>query len=124
MVRLDDIPKKEFFKAPDGYFDGLPSRIQSRIVEKPRTGPVVAKFAFRYALPVVLVAAGWLFYRTGHPDAEAILASVETEELIGYLQDTGMTTEEMLEDIELTPEEVDALENEVYDLTFEDMEIN
>lgn len=31
MKRLNDIPKKDPFKAPDGYFDTLPDQVRDRI---------------------------------------------------------------------------------------------
>jgi hypothetical protein len=31
MKRISDIPKKENFKAPDGYFDELPDKLRTRI---------------------------------------------------------------------------------------------
>ena len=31
MKKLEDIPKKEIFDVPDGYFEKLPGKIQARI---------------------------------------------------------------------------------------------
>ncbi len=118
MSRLDDIPKKDFFQVPDGYFEKLPSDIQMRVAPKRRS--FVAIRVLRYALPVVLIAVALFLYRSGTPtSAEEILASVDPLELIDYLQETGMSTDEILEAVELTPEEVDALEKEVYVDTYD-----
>lgn len=114
MSRLDDIPKKNFFQVPEDYFQRLPSEIQMRVASRRRSP--VRIIMLRYALPVVLLAAAVVFfYRPGTgTNAEAILASVDPVELIEYLHDTGMSTDEILENVELTPEELDALEDEVY----------
>jgi hypothetical protein len=68
----------------------------------------------KYALPIVLAIALVLFYRSSNPNAETILATVETEELILYLQESGMTTEELLDNVEFTADELEAIENEIY----------
>jgi hypothetical protein len=117
MANLDDIPKKTFFTTPENYFDKLPGRIQSRITEADtgaRRNRVVT-YALQYALPIIVVFALVLFYRSSNPDAETILATVDTEELIIYLQESGMTTEELLDNVEFTQEELEAIENEIYD---------
>src|SRR5690554_6608152 len=124
MRRLEDIPKKPFFTVPPDYFEKLPARIQSRIAEKQRLPvySVAGRFALRYALPVLLIVAAVVLYRGSNPDPANILASVETDRLVVYLDDTGMTTEEMIEALELSPEEIEAFEAEVYALTFGDVD--
>lgn len=124
MGKLEDIPKKQFFHVPDGYFDRLPAQIQSRI-ETPkrdaRSNPVF-RYALQYALPMLLVAAVLFYYSSTGPDPESILASVETADLINYLQEAGLTTEDVLENIDFNAQELEAIENEVYELNFQNMD--
>src|SRR5688500_3422245 len=119
MAILDDIPKKEFFTTPPGYFEKLPAAIQSRIQKgpEPRSFPVV-KYSLQYALPLILIIAVVFFYQRSATDAETILASVDTEELIAYLQDIGLTTDEVLESFEFTTEDLQAIEDEIYEDSF------
>lgn len=120
MAIIDDIPKKEFFTTPPGYFEKLPAAIQSRIQKKapePRSFPVV-KYSLQYALALILIIAVVFFYQRSATDAETILASVDTEELIAYLQDTGLTTDEVLESFEFTTEDLQAIEDEIYEDSF------
>lgn len=119
MARLDDIPKKEFFTTPPGYFEKLPAAIQSRTQRAPerRSFPVV-KYSLQYALPLILILAALFFYRRTATDAETILASVDTEALIAYLQDTGLTTDDVLESFEFSTEDIQAIEDEIYDDSF------
>ena len=119
MSRLEDIPKKDFFRIPDGYFDKLPAKIQMRI-ETPRpqhTGQRAWRYALACALPLVVGVIIMFFSTRAQTDAEAILASVETSELILYLQESEITTEEMMESFEFSMDELEALENEAYDLS-------
>ncbi len=125
MARLEDIPKKQFFTTPEDYFDDLPGKIQARISQKQsvQTQRPLVRYALRYALPLVVIAASILYYNlTREVNPESILASVETEDIILYLQESGMTTEEVLESVEFTSQELDALEDEVYDMHFLDIE--
>jgi hypothetical protein len=118
MAKLEDIPKKQIFNVPDGYFDKLPSRIQSRVSDQrsARMQPVL-RYAMQYALPVLLVAAIlFYFYRPSNPEAASILASVETEDLIIFLQETDLTTDDVLENIEFSTTDLEAIEDEVYAL--------
>jgi len=122
MGQLENIPKKEFFRVPDGYFDKLPSKIQARIeTSKPdHAFQPALRLALLCAIPLVLVAASLFFYFGHRPDTESMLASVETADLIQYLQGSDMTTEEVLAIVDLSAEEVESFENEVYDLDVSD----
>jgi len=76
------------------------------------------KYSLQYALPLILIIAVVFFYQRSATDAETILASVDTEELIAYLQDIGLTTDEVLESFEFTTEDLQAIEDEIYEDSF------
>src|SRR5262245_47998646 len=114
MKRLDEIPKKSLFEAPEGYFERLPGRIQDRLSKPQAEGAEAAwgRLALRYALPVVILASAALFVLTREPagSPEEVIASLETEELVAYLQETDVNIEDLLESIPLDGAEVDVLE--------------
>lgn len=118
MKKLDDIPKKHPFTVPEGYFDRLPEIIQSRIAEKSevRETKPYFRYALQYALPVLILAVVAVFYLVPRSpqDVDSMLASVSTEELASYLEESEITTEELLDQMELDAERVDAIETEVY----------
>jgi hypothetical protein len=118
VKKLDEIPKNHPFEVPDGYFERLPGIIQSRItapspVEK-RT-PVL-RYALQFAVPVVLVLVAALYFLkpSQHADASTILASVSTEELFAYLEESEISTDDLLNEALLDAEGIEALESEVY----------
>jgi len=124
MKKLEELPKKDFLSAPDGYFDSLPGRIQARI-EKP--AQLVDKPAFlyslHYVLPVVaLIAVGVLWFTQPQElTAEKMLAAVETDELVTYLVEIDFSAyEELAEENELDEADANALEQAVYDLQWQD----
>lgn len=123
MTKLENIPKKTVFTVPDGYFEKLPARIQSRIpTEAVNTGfSTFFRYHLRYALLLVLVAAAVFYYYTpSRPDPEAILAKVETSDLILYIEETSVpASEELLEGMDVSTADLEAIENEVYDLGLE-----
>jgi hypothetical protein len=119
MSRLQDISRKDFFTVPDGYFDQLPANILRRIERSKLhyTLTPLLRPALIYALPPFIVAVVLLLTTRSRPDAEAMLSSVETADLIHYLQESKITTEEMLEAIDFSVADLEALENEAYDLS-------
>ena len=119
MKKLEDIPKKSIFEVPEGYFEKLPGVIQSRVSEinpgRERTSYLI--FSFRYALgAIVLVAASiftYQYYNTPPTDVESILASVDSQDLVEYLDSDEVSIEEILENIdtnEINPDELRTME--------------
>ena len=125
MKKLEDIPKNHPFKVPEGYFDKLPGVIQARITEKGevKEAKPYFRYALQYALPVIILAivAVIYFIPKGDQSVDTMLASVSTEELVAYLESSEITTEELLEEMTLDTESVEAIESEVY-FNFDDME--
>jgi hypothetical protein len=119
-MKLEDIPKKGVFKVPDGYFDELPSQIQTRIEQaKPvREQSFFYRYKLHYALLAVafLAVAIFLFTpKSSSADAETLLAAVSTEDLISYLNESEITTDEVFNHIDFDDTDVDEIETEVYD---------
>ncbi len=134
MKKLEEIPKKAVFEVPEGYFEKLPSRIAARI-EAERTAASTGWWpefgwapALRLALPVVIVAAIAIFlYRLGpsSSEPEQILASVSTEALYEFLEESDLTTDELIETIDAEGFDIEALEEEAYpeiDLSDDELE--
>lgn len=129
MKKLDDIPKKNVFNVPEGYFDKLPTKIQSRISEQqPAERPVFWMRTLRLATPVLLVLliAGifWFNQQGRSSDAVKLLSAVDTSELISYLNDTDLLTDELLEDFPLDEEDVTNIESAVYQYDIDESDIN
>jgi len=117
MKRLEEIPKKTLFEVPDGYFDQLPNAIQARVSthhpEAAWTG--YGRLAVRFALPVVVAAAVVYFLTDRSPQStEELLASIETEQLVAYLQESEISTDDLLEYAPLEDEEVQAIEEDAF----------
>jgi len=128
MKKLEDIPKNNIYDVPEGYFDKLPSIIQSRIAEKESVHKPFFSYSLRYAIPVLMlaiVAVVWVWSnRKDTMNAEQLLASVDTSSLVAYLEETDVTTDELLESFSLSAEEVTAIESDVYDMDVDQNELN
>ncbi|MEX1240820.1 MAG: hypothetical protein WEB30_13935 [Cyclobacteriaceae bacterium] len=124
MGKLEDIPKKQIFSVPEDYFDKLPAEVQSRIPATPvdTPGRPVFRYALQYALPLIVIATILFFYIRPEADATSILATVDAEDLINYLHDSPMTTEDILENVDFYTGDLEAIENEVYDLELRDLD--
>jgi hypothetical protein len=121
-MKLEDIPKKEIFNAPEGYFDALPGVVQARVAKQARATRSVWYYSVRYALPsVLLLMIGSVWYARQQPSAQDILAGVATEELVSYLEETEtFSTEELLDTDLLDAADAQAIEQKVYDLELSD----
>lgn len=122
MGKLDDIPKRNIFDAPEGYFDELPAKIQSRITGRSPHTSGVYRYVWKPALPLLLiiVLAVYYFSKPSIADAESILATVQTSELVQYLDESELHTEDFLESLEYNIEDLEEIENEVYDYDLDD----
>lgn len=130
MKKLDDIPKKHHFNVPDDYFDQLPGRIQARVQgQQKQTTRAMAGFT-RYALAMLVVAAlafVWLWSdpdTTGSESPEAILASLETTDLVAYLNEGDITTDELLDDVQFSNNDAAQIEDAVFSLELNDSDLN
>jgi hypothetical protein len=121
MKRLEDIPKKNVFEVPEGYFSRLPGIIQSRIsVSRPSPFGVPSwRTALRYAIPVTLLMVAGIFWY--NPDrfsskvnVQFELASMRTDQLAAYVEDNELTTEDLVETVTWSPQDLSDLENAVY----------
>lgn len=115
MKRLDEIPKKTLFEVPDGYFEKLPGRIQERVSTPERSLRSLegwGKLTLRYALPVTILGAVALFVLNNRPDLspEQVIASIDSDQLVAYLQDSELNTDDLLESVNLDADEVMNLE--------------
>ena len=130
-MKLEEINKKNIYKVPDQYFDQLPMRIQSRVdAQKPVNRFTFSwNFAAKIAVPAMVLL---LFYfgidnsNTGQ-STEQLLAMVDTEDIIAYLETTDITTDEILEQIDLSTIELDFADEESMmqdiEMDVEDMDI-
>ena len=114
MKRLEDIPKKQSFKVPDGYFEDLPMRIQARIQATEKKTSWIPNFSlsFKFAIPVLLVGIISLIVWTNLSkpiDSLANLDTVPTEQLLAYLESDDITTDEILENVTFTNATINSL---------------
>lgn len=120
MKKLEDIPKKNIYNVPEGYFETLPGIIQSRVAATPTwTGTVSPYTRFiRYSIPALFVIIAALIFLTNQPDEpggpEEILSGITTEALENYLEEEWAGPMELIEDIELTDDDLNNIENIVY----------
>jgi hypothetical protein len=71
-------------------------------------------------LAFFVVGVMWLFRPAPANDVDSLLASVETEQLVAYLNASDLTTEDVLEEVDFSLDDIDDIETEVYQLQLED----
>jgi hypothetical protein len=126
MKKLENIPKKNIYQVPDGYFDKLPGIIQARVTSEHSKKEFVFSWisTLKYALPALLIGVAGLFWynqTSNQPqDADSILATIETEALVAYINTSDISTDELLDAFSLDAEEVANIENEVYGTLYDE----
>lgn len=127
MKKLEDIPKKNIFEVPDGYFEKLPAIIQSRIAGNETRSIPSFGFTLRFGVPMLMAIAVaaifWLNRLSQDVSAESILASVETEALVAYLKESDITTDELLDIVELDAEDAGQIEESVYEFQVDESDL-
>lgn len=127
MKTIEDIPKKDFLQAPDGYFDSLPNKINTRIhANKPTKKEVFYKYSLGYALPsfLLLVLAYALFVYDPIDKPEAILAQITTEELSSYLlENDDLSFDEFIAEIGPSLEDATLIEEAIYNQQWSDQNL-
>jgi hypothetical protein len=116
-MNLEEFEKKNIYKVPDKYFDRLPSKIQARVhdEQKPTAWQWNWNLLWKAAIPAVAVLLVVLYVGQGtmesHTDVDRMLAEVSTDDLIAYVQQMDITTEEIIEVIDFTDIELGFLED-------------
>ena len=129
-MKLEEIKKKNIYTVPDKYFDQLPSRIQSRVnVKRPVLGIKLSwSLALKVATPAIAIIV-FLFYfginNNNNLSAEDLIAQVSTEDLIAYLETTDITTDEIIEELDLTNIDLDFYDDGpiMQDMEMDDLEL-
>lgn len=123
MNKLDEIPKKNAFEAPEGYFDRLPGIIQARValiaVGAKRESLWIPhlRFSLKYALPVLVIGVASFFFLNNPQtmSAEELIASVDSAHLVAYLEDSDLNSDDLLEIVPLNQEEAEAIQGRSID---------
>ena len=120
--KLENLPRENMFKVPDGYFDELPGIIQERITQKPVSSnwwEIYFTPANRWKVALVtaivalvLVFSGVFNSNNFEGSVEEILAEVSLEDLIEYVEYSDITTDEILAELDLSGYEMDFIMGE------------
>lgn len=108
-MKLEDINKENVFKVPENYFEELPERLKKKIKED-KPAESIPVFTIQNVLKMAVAAVFIIFaivgirqfgnQKTSTP--ADILASIATEELVAYLEDSDISTDDLLSTIDLT----------------------
>lgn len=121
MSDKDHNKRKDPFQAPEGYFDSLADRIESRIEEnehsKSNKGRVISmpvRAGWAAAAVISLLAIFWTVSKDETaPSSDQLIAALSDEEIIDYLVATDMSLDEIIESTHFAPAEADSLQMDV-----------
>lgn len=126
MKKLEDIPKKkDLFNVPEGYFDNLPSVIQNRISTDAKAPQMSVRVMLAYVVPVLtFLIIGLIWYSKTSKDSqdvESMLAAIPTETIMEYLDESDLSTEEILTDVDFNANDLEEIESEVFEFPDNDV---
>ena len=111
---LDGFKEEDLFKVPDGYFDKLEDEILSKTVElnaEVSSTKVIPLFSKQVRLSIaaailLLMSVGivWTnFYSSPAEsiDVEAMISEISSEDLVAFLDESDITTDELLAQLDL-----------------------
>ena len=113
--KMSELDKKNIYKVPEGYFDELPNKIQSRIqAEKKSSRQIWMNTSVRYAAAaaIVLLIAWWGIFNPSTPeitDPDQLLSEIPTAQLVAYIESTDMTADEILDEVYLDEQSFDEI---------------
>jgi len=117
-IKLDEMPKKQVYSVPDGYFDNLPTIIQSRVINPEASESWARNWtsSLKYALPalalVLMVTYFGVRLNKDSIDVQAMLDDIPTEELVTFLAESDISTEEILSMVDLETFDIDGMVDE------------
>jgi hypothetical protein len=105
-TKLSDIPKKDIFKTPEGYFDSLEERISQKISAS-KEGKVVKfnlstpwKYTSLAAAAIitllVLFLPSVIAIYSQKTSAEELIAQIASDDLLEYLKTTDLEVDDIL----------------------------
>ena len=116
--KLNEMPKKQVYSVPDNYFDNLPTIIQSRVVKQESKILLFSNWssAVRYALPALALLLMVTYFGVriskDNIDVQAMLEDIPTEELVLFLAESDISTEEILSMVDLNEFDIDGMVEE------------
>jgi len=124
MKKLDDIPKKNIFDVPEGYFDRLPMKIQARLEKPEKTqSTAVWSLSLRYALPALVVIFALVYFiQPKSLEPEELLASIPDEHLMAFLDESDISESELLEAANFEAWDADSLSQHLRTPLFGDID--
>lgn len=109
-IKLEDLNRSVPYQVPEGYFDKLPSVMQTRvhehIAEKEHTFTISWSWRRTALVGIAASVVGallWITYpQKQHSLGEETLSQVTDEEIVKYLKDNQVTQQEMSEHTQLS----------------------
>lgn len=95
---LDEIKNSNPFTVPEGYFDSLTGRIQARIqVVEPKQRPIFIS-VLKWSMVPAMVLVGFIWYMSNPTSLtpDELLAEVSNEEIMYYLDQSGLDESELI----------------------------
>lgn len=88
MTKLEDIPKRDFYQVPEGFFEALPGQIRSRMDERSSVWFRRPQFKLAYSAMLILLIPVLAILGVNYSNSglQNELSAIGKEELVEYLE--------------------------------------
>jgi hypothetical protein len=103
---LSDIPKKDIFKTPEGYFDSLQARIERKIDRKEKPEGRIIGFpaknvkyislAIAASIALLIIFLPWKANDPASPSAAQLISEISDEECLAFLKTSEVEIDDLL----------------------------
>jgi hypothetical protein len=113
-IKLDDIEKNsQPFSVPEGYFDDLPMKIQSRIqTEKKETWIHSPSFKVAFSVAAMMIIVMTIIFLNKAISPEEMLADISEVELLAYIDNMQIEESDILNVFNEDVEDIDFFDTE------------
>jgi len=122
QINVEGIKKGNIYEVPEGYFDALPSRVQARVALE--TNPKIGWFSLpsvRWATIATPALAAILYFvvfksavEPNPVDIEGLLAQVEMNDLIAYIETDDLTDDQLISGLGLESYEIEEITDDLF----------
>ncbi len=128
--KLDSIEKRNVYTVPDRYFEELQANIQAKAVAKKPIYKLPAfNLGLKLAIPTAFVVLFMIysgFFKSGLQPVgnfDTMLSEVTTEDLVAYLEDSEISTQEIIDNVSFDDIELEN-ETDIINTDLDDADIN
>lgn len=125
MTKLKDIPPKDIYKVPEGYYEELFEQVTHRIGQEPQKGLLYQpRFKLILASIVIILLALWYFLdnTTNNYSIQDELSTIDRSELLQFAYDNDFSITDITSELDIADSTYTKIMDENLDFNDQNLE--